>query len=266
MGRGVARRVRIKDLLAGARVGDPVEVTGWVKTSRFSKNVSFVHVFDGSSTASLQVVLEPALAERHAAELGLGAAVRITGRWQDSPGGEQAMEVLAAQVEIVGPSDPATYPIQKKRTTLEHLRTIGQFRPRTNTFQSVFRVRNAVSDEIHRFFQSRGFLWIHTPILTASDAEGAGELFQVEYDARAGGRGSEDVVLRQAGLPHGVGAARGRSVRRGLHGRVHVRSDVPRGELQHGAPRCGVLDGRARDCVRAISTTCSRSARSSSAR
>jgi asparaginyl-tRNA synthetase len=179
MGRGVARRVRIKELLAGARVGEPVEVTGWVKTSRFSKNVSFVHVFDGSSTASVQVILDPPLAERYAAELGLGAAVRIAGKWKTSEGGEQAVEVLAECLEIVGRSDPTTYPIQKKRTTLEHLRTIGQFRPRTNTFQSVFRVRNALSDEVHRFFQSRGFLWIHTPIITSSDAEGAGELFQV---------------------------------------------------------------------------------------
>jgi asparaginyl-tRNA synthetase len=182
MGRGTARRVRIKDLLATAKAGEPVTVTGWVKTSRFSKNVSFVHVFDGSTTGTVQIVLEPALAERFAQSLTISAAVRIRGRWQTSPGKEQALEVLAEDVEIVGASDATTYPIQKNKKgpmSLETLRTLGQFRPRTNTFQSVFRVRSILSDEIHRFFQSRGFLWIHTPILTASDAEGAGELFQV---------------------------------------------------------------------------------------
>jgi asparaginyl-tRNA synthetase len=182
MGRGTARRVRIKDLLAGAREGEPVEVTGWVKTSRFSKNVSFVHVYDGSSTQTVQVVLDPSLAEKYGRDLAVSAAVRIHGRWKASPGSEQALEVVAERVEIVGHSDATAYPIQRTKKgpmSLETLRGYGQFRPRTNTFQSVFRVRNALSDEIHRFFQSRGFLWIHTPILTSSDAEGAGELFQV---------------------------------------------------------------------------------------
>jgi asparaginyl-tRNA synthetase len=152
--------------------------------------VSFVHIYDGSSTRTVQVILDPPMAEKYGPELAVSAAVRIRGKWKPSEGGEQALEVLADEVEIVGRSDATTYPIQRTKKgpmSLETLRGYGQFRPRTNTFQSVFRVRNALSDEIHRFFQSRGFLWIHTPILTASDAEGAGELFQVSTTRAAPG-------------------------------------------------------------------------------
>jgi asparaginyl-tRNA synthetase len=173
------RRKPIRTLLASPEVGARVEVNGWVKTSRFSKNVSFVHLFDGSTPATLQVVLRPDLDPAVQARLGIGAAVHVTGTWVASPGSEQAFEVLADHVEVVGDSDAATYPLQKKRTSLEHLRTIAHLRPRTNTFQSVIRVRHQLAWQIHRFFHERGFLWIHTPILTGSDAEGAGELFQV---------------------------------------------------------------------------------------
>lgn len=182
MSKGTARRARIRDLLAHAVVGQPVEVTGWIRTSRFSKNVSFVHLYDGSSTATVQVVLQADADPELKKELGVGAAVRVRGRWVESPGGKQSVEILAEDIEIVGTSDPSTYPLQKKRTSFEHLRTIAHLRPRTNTQQSVVRVRNALSWQIHRFFQERGFLWIHTPILSAADAEGAGELFEVAVD------------------------------------------------------------------------------------
>lgn len=177
---GVHRRTPIHTLLATATAGEPVTVTGWVKTSRFSKNVSFVHLMDGSTPRTVQVVLKEDAPDALKSALGVGTSVRIIGAWVASPGGEQALEILAESVEIVGQSDPSTYPLQKKRTTLEHLRTIAHLRPRTNTLQAVFRVRNAISWNIHRFFQERGFLWIHTPIITTADAEGAGELFQVE--------------------------------------------------------------------------------------
>lgn len=179
MERGVHRRRNIARLIEEAIVGTEVVVTGWVKTSRFSKNVSFVHVFDGSTDRTVQVVLGESLAAAHKAELGVGAAVRIRGEWVISPGGEQSVEVKAHEVEIVGSSDPSTYPLQKKRHTLEHLRTIAHLRPRTNLHQAVVRARDAISWHIHRYFHDNGFKWIHTPIITASDAEGAGELFAV---------------------------------------------------------------------------------------
>ncbi|MCB9685283.1 MAG: asparagine--tRNA ligase [Alphaproteobacteria bacterium] len=176
---GVDRRVRISHLLKSAQIGQQVEVTGWVKTSRFSKNVSFVHVMDGSTPNTLQVVIRPELVEAFQHRLGVGAAVRITGTLVPSPGAEQPFEVAAETIVIVGDSDPSTYPMQKKATSLEFLRTVNHLRPRSNTHQAVFRARNALAWQIHRFFQERGFLWIHTPILTGADAEGAGELFPI---------------------------------------------------------------------------------------
>jgi len=179
MSHGTARRTSVRDLLDNATVGESVEVTGWVKTSRFSKNVSFVHIFDGSDTRTVQVILKDDDAVALKARLGIGAAVRVNGEWVASPGGKQDVEIAASTVEIVGESDPSTYMLQRKRTSFEHLRTIAHVRSRTNTHQSVIRVRNALSWQIHKFFQERGFLWIHTPIISAADAEGAGELFQV---------------------------------------------------------------------------------------
>ena len=174
-----AHRPNLTSQLASASADAPITVQGWVKTSRFSKNVSFVHLFDGSSTATVQVILDAEQAEAHKASLGIGSAVRVDGVWQASPGGGQAWEVKANEIHIVGEGDPTNYPLQRKRTSLEHLRTIAHLRPRTNTFQSVFRVRNALSWHIHKFFQERGFQWVHTPIVTASDCEGAGEMFGV---------------------------------------------------------------------------------------
>jgi len=182
MPHGSARRTSIRDLLDSATVGEPVEISGWVKTARFSKNISFVHLFDGSDTRTVQVVLGEDDAARLKPQLGIGAAVRVRGTWVDSPGGKQDVEVAASDIEVVGDSDPSTYMLQRKRTSFEHLRTIAHVRSRTNTHQSMIRVRNALSWQIHKFLQERGFLWIHTPIISAADAEGAGELFQVMVD------------------------------------------------------------------------------------
>lgn len=142
---GTQRRIAIATLLDQAVVGTPVEATGWVKTSRFSKNVSFLHLYDGSDNRTVQVVLPQELAEDLKKDLGVGTAVRVQGEWVDSPGGKQSVEIRAAQLEIVGHSDAAEYPLQKKRTSMEHLRTIAHLRSRTNTHQAVVRVRNAVS-------------------------------------------------------------------------------------------------------------------------
>jgi asparaginyl-tRNA synthetase len=179
MRRGTARRTPIRALLAGAEANQEVEATGWVKTSRFSKNVSFLHLYDGSTPQTVQVVLASDTDPELKSQLGTGAALRVRGRFVASPGGRQDWEIAADSIEVVGPCDPSTYPLQKKRTTLEHLRTIAHLRPRTNTHQAVIRVRNAVAWQIHCFFQQRGFLWIHTPIISASDAEGAGEVFHL---------------------------------------------------------------------------------------
>lgn len=176
---GVHRRTSIRHLLGQAEAGTPVAVSGWVKTSRFSKNVSFVHLFDGSTPETVQIVLSPEQVEEFKARLGPGAAVAVTGTWVESPARGQDFEVRAEVVEIVGDCAPADYPIQRKRTSFEYLRTIAHLRPRTNTFQSVGRVRNALSWQIHRYFQERGFQWIHTPVIASMDAEGAGETFNV---------------------------------------------------------------------------------------
>lgn len=177
---GTARRTPIRALLDTAVEGGSVTLTGWVKTARFSKNVSFVHLFDGSTPRTVQVVLSAEQAAQYETQLGLGASLKVEGRWVASPAAEQAFEVAATAIEVIGLSDPSEYPLQKKRTSLEHLRTIAHLRPRTNTFQSLFRVRNALAWNIHRFFQERGFMWVHTPILATMDAEGAGEMFAVQ--------------------------------------------------------------------------------------
>jgi asparaginyl-tRNA synthetase len=176
---GVDRRTPIRKILETAEVGNNVVVTGWIRTSRFSKNVSFLHLYDGSSPGTLQVVMPADTDEALQKRLGIGAAVRVHGVLVASPGAEQPVEVKADRVEVVGDTHPTEYPIQKKATSLENLRTIAHLRPRSNTHQAVLRVRNALAWQIHRFFQERGFLWIHTPIITGADAEGAGELFPI---------------------------------------------------------------------------------------
>ena len=176
---GADRRVPIRTLFATAEVGHRVVVTGWIRTSRFGKNVSFLHVYDGSTAGTLQIVMPADTDEALKPRLGVGAAVRVEGEIVASRGSEQAFEVRAERVEIVGETEPVTYPIQKKATSMEHLRTIAHLRPRSNTHQAVFRVRNALAWQIHKYLQERGFLWIHTPIITGSDAEGAGELFPI---------------------------------------------------------------------------------------
>ena len=178
-GRGTDRRIPISRLLTLAVDGNPVEITGWIKTSRFSKNVSFVHVFDGSTPKTIQVVIDAETLDPEVkARLDAGASVRFVGNWVRSPGGKQEWEVKATEIEVIGQAEE--YVLQpKKRHTFERLRELAHLRPRTNTHQAVIRVRNSVSWQIHKFFQERGFQWIHTPIITGSDAEGAGELFQL---------------------------------------------------------------------------------------
>jgi asparaginyl-tRNA synthetase len=161
-------------------VGMAVEARGWVKTRRDSKGVHFLQLSDGSSFKDMQVVIEAgAISEETLAHATTGASVRVAGELVASPGAGQAVELKAREIEVYGPADPGAYPLQKKGHTMEFLREIAHLRPRSNTFGAVFRVRNALSFAIHQFFQERGFLYVHTPIITGSDAEGAGAMFQV---------------------------------------------------------------------------------------
>jgi len=159
-----------------------ITVCGWLRTLRDSKSVAFAQVNDGSTFASLQVVLMedlPNFAEVR--KLGVGTALRIRGQLVLTPEANQPFELKASGIEIEGPCDPA-YPLQKKRHSLEFLRTIGHLRPRTNTIGAAMRVRSVAAHAIHCFFQDRGFVYAHTPILTTADAEGAGEMFRVVTD------------------------------------------------------------------------------------
>ncbi|WP_413198843.1 asparagine--tRNA ligase [Nostoc piscinale] len=172
---------RVAEILRSGQPDESLVVQGWVRTKRDLKGFAFIEVNDGSSLANLQVVINQDLPDYEAIlkRLNTGASVEVQGVLVASQGKGQRIELKAEAVKVYGEADPETYPLQKKRHSFEFLRTIGHLRSRTNSFGAVFRVRNACSTAIHQFFQERGFLWVHTPIITASDCEGAGELFSV---------------------------------------------------------------------------------------
>lgn len=156
-----------------------VTVGGWVRSNRDSKNFGFLVVNDGTFFEPLQIVYGSEMTNfGDITKIGVGAAVVVTGRIVETPGAKQPIEMHAEEVLVEGAS-PADYPLQKKRHSFEYLRTISHLRPRTNTFQAVFRVRSLAAYAIHRFFQERNFIYVHTPLITGSDCEGAGEMFQV---------------------------------------------------------------------------------------
>jgi asparaginyl-tRNA synthetase len=174
------KRVRVRSVLTGSYIGKNITICGWVRTKRESKGLVFIALSDGSSQDTLQLVVSeetPAFDMVH--QCTTGTAIKVTGTVRESPAKGQNTEVEALEIEVFGGADTERYPLQKKGHTLEFLREIGHLRPRANTFGAVFRVRNILSDAVHEFFQSRDFLWVHTPIVTASDCEGAGELFTV---------------------------------------------------------------------------------------
>jgi len=176
------RRKKIAELLESTDLGSEVTVMGWVRTRRDSKGgFSFLEINDGSTIRNIQVLAEDKL-PNYATEilkLTTGCSVIVKGVLVESPGKGQKVEVQAIDVKPIGWADPDTYPLQKKRHSLEYLRTIAHLRPRTNTFGAVARVRNALSYAIHTFFQERGFIYLHSPIITGSNCEGAGEMFNV---------------------------------------------------------------------------------------
>lgn len=172
---------RILNLLRNGQPEEQVTIQGWVRTKRESKKFAFMEVNDGSSLANLQVILEPNLDnyQEKLDQLNTGTSVEVTGTLAESPGKGQSIELQATAVTVYGEADPESYPLQKKRHSFEFLRTIGHIRTRTNTLGAVMRVRNSCANAVHQFFQQHGFLWMHTPIITTNDCEGAGELFNV---------------------------------------------------------------------------------------
>jgi len=175
-------RTRISEILKSEAIGSTFTVMGWVRTRRDSKGgFSFIELNDGSCIRGLQVIAESSLPnyEEEVKRLQTGCSIKVKGILSPSPGKGQSVELKAGEIEVFGWADPAAYPLQKKRHSFEFLRTIAHLRPRTNTFGAVARIRNAVSMAIHSFFQERGFFYLHTPVITGSDCEGAGETFRV---------------------------------------------------------------------------------------
>ncbi|NJL85409.1 MAG: asparagine--tRNA ligase [Leptolyngbyaceae cyanobacterium SM1_1_3] len=172
---------RVKEILQAGQPGEEITVQGWVRTKRDAKGFTFIEINDGSSMAGLQAIAPETLPDYASLirRLATGASIEISGQLAESPGKGQRVELQIQALQIYGESDAETYPLQKKRHSFDFLRSLGHLRSRTNTLGAVFRVRNACAQAVHEFFRQRDFLWIHTPILTASDCEGAGELFTV---------------------------------------------------------------------------------------
>lgn len=172
-------RTKVKELLKEAP-GKEVLAKGWVRTRRGNKNVSFIALNDGSTINNIQIVAD---VEKFGDELlrrvTTGACIAVKGMLAESPGSGQAVEIIASEITLYGEADPNTYPLQKKGHSLEFLRSIAHLRPRTNTFGAVLRIRHAMAFAIHKYFNDKGFVYLHTPLITASDCEGAGEMFQV---------------------------------------------------------------------------------------
>ena len=169
------KRSKVKDLLK-ANPGQEVLAKGWVRTKRGNKQIKFIALNDGSTVNNIQVVADMTnFDEALIAKITTGASISVTGNLIESVGSGQAVEIQAREIEVLGECDPVRYPLQKKNTSLEYLRTVAHLRPRTNTFGAVLRIRHA----IHKFFNDKGFVYLNTPLITESDAEGAGDMFQV---------------------------------------------------------------------------------------
>jgi asparaginyl-tRNA synthetase len=191
------KRTKIVELLSCSNYGEMVNVKGWVRTRRGNKQVNFIALNDGSTIKNVQVVVDlQNFDEENLKKITTGACLSVDGILVESPGQGQSAEVHAKVIEVLGEADPNTYPLQKKGHTLEYLREIAHLRPRTNTFGAIFRIRHNMSMAIHNFFHERGFFYFHTPIITASDCEGAGQMFQVTtmnlYDLKKDENGSID--------------------------------------------------------------------------
>ena len=173
------KRTKISDILKNTSAGVEVNVKGWVRTRRSSKQVAFVALNDGSTINNVQVVIDAdKFDEELVKQFTTGACLSVNGMLVESIGGGQSVEIQATEIELLGACD-STYPLQKKGQTMEYMRTVAHLRPRTNTFGAVLRIRHAMAFAIHKYFNDRGFYYLHTPLITASDCEGAGAMFQV---------------------------------------------------------------------------------------
>ena len=177
------KRIEIKQLFSGNTqqlIDTPINVKGWVRTKRGNKNVAFIALNDGSTINNIQIVVDLAnFDDDLLRRITTGACISVDGTLVASQGAGQSVEIQAKDIVLYGEADPNTYPLQKKGHSMEFLREIGHLRPRTNTFGAVLRMRHHMAYAIHTFFHERGFFYFHTPLITASDCEGAGEMFQV---------------------------------------------------------------------------------------
>lgn len=179
MSRKMITRSKVKDLLK-ATPGQEVLAKGWVRTKRGNKQIKFIALNDGSTVNNIQVVADMTVFDESLiAKVTTGASISVTGNLIESVGSGQTVEIQAKELEVLGECDPVRYPLQKKNTSLEYLRTVAHLRPRTNTFGAVLRIRHAMAFAIHKFFNDKGFVYLNTPLITESDAEGAGDMFQV---------------------------------------------------------------------------------------
>ncbi len=203
------KRTKIIDIFNPELIGQEVCVKGWVRTRRGNKNVQFVALNDGSTIKNIQIVFEmDRFTEEQLKPITTGASIHVEGLLVESMGKGQTCEIQAKSLEIYGTADPETYPLQKKGHTFEFLREKAHLRPRTNTFGAIFRIRHNMAIAIHQFFHEHGFFYFHTPIITASDCEGAGQMFQVTtknlYDLKKDENGSiiydDDFFGKQASL------------------------------------------------------------------
>ena len=203
------KRTVIVDALKRTDYGAEINIRGWVRTRRGNKNVGFIALNDGSTINNIQVVVDMAkFDEEQLKPITTGAAISVNGRLTESIGSGQHVEIQADEILVYGTADPNTYPLQKKGHTMEYLREIAHLRPRTNTFGAVFRIRHHMAMAIHSFFHQNGFFYFHTPLITASDCEGAGQMFQVTtknlYNLKKTDEGkidySDDFFGKQASL------------------------------------------------------------------
>lgn len=174
------QRTIIKDALQSKQFGQPINVRGWVRSRRGNKNVSFIALNDGSTIKNIQIVVDlEKFPEEQLKPVTTGACIAVTGTLVESQGAGQAVEIQLTELVIYGTADVDQYPLQKKGLSMEYLRTIAHLRPRTNTFGAVFRIRHHMAMAIHTYFHQHGYFYFHTPLITASDCEGAGQMFQV---------------------------------------------------------------------------------------
>jgi asparaginyl-tRNA synthetase len=248
--------VPVADVLHGrVAVDSEVTVRGWVRTRRDSKaGLSFIAVYDGSCFNPVQAVVNNSLNnyQDEVLRLTTGCSVIVTGKVVASPGQGQAFEIQATSLEVVGwVEDPDSYPMAAKRHSIEYLREVAHLRPRTNLIGAVARVRHTLAQALHRFFHENGYFWVSTPLITASDTEGAGEMFRVSTldmeNLPRNDQGkvdfSEDFFGKEAFLTVS-GQLNGNLCQRPVED-LHLRSDVPRRELQHQPPSGGILDAGA---------------------